>query len=112
MQLTAVGLDNVTILVQIADQSIVIGAGLLCGGRNNILQMCQHIIHVLHGSGFDIVGLNSGIVQNLLGLLTGHGNDLVGLGVSLLHDLMLVDQLIGMHGSLVDQCFCLGFGIV
>ena len=26
--------------------------------------MCQHIIHVLHGSGFDIVGLNSGIVQS------------------------------------------------
>ena len=74
--------------------------------------MGQHIIHVLHGSGFDIVGLNSGIVQNLLGLLTGHGNDLVGLGVSLLHDLMLVDQLIGMNRGFVDQSFCFGFGIV
>ena len=112
MEFTAVRLDNISVLIQIADQSVIIGAGLLGRGYYDILKMSQHIIHILHSRCFYIIGFYGSVIKNLLSLFACHGNDFICLSIGLLHDLMFVDQFIRMNGSFIDQSLCFFLGVV
>ena len=75
--------------------------GLLYHILQHGLHICQHIICILDGSQTNLIGISGSIVQDLLGLTGSHLDHLISLLICLLHDLMLIDQLL-----ILNICLC------
>ena len=71
--------------------------------RNDILHLGELLVGILHDRILDRIGFQRCIVHDLLCLASCKLYNLICLRISLLHDLMLIDQLGRMLGCLVDQ---------